>query len=123
MYLVGAGPGDPDFLTVRAARLISEADVVVHDRLVHPGTLELCRRGARLIYAGKEGGGASTAQDEIHAVLIAQAPIGEAGQNEGDKAQAGEYLLTCDSRRQEGHEHAGPKITSGDIGMQRLRYS
>jgi hypothetical protein len=57
------------------------------------------------------------------AVLVAQAPIAKAGQDEGDEAHAGDQLLTYGSRRQEGHEHAGPKITSGDIGMQRLRYS
>jgi uroporphyrin-III C-methyltransferase len=77
VYLVGAGVGHPDFLTVRAARYISQADVVVHDRLVHEQVLALCRTGARLIYAGKDGrGSASTPQHEINALLIQHAKLG-----------------------------------------------
>ncbi|MCY0996804.1 uroporphyrinogen-III C-methyltransferase [Myxococcus sp. MISCRS1] len=78
VYLVGAGPGDPELLTLRAARLLREADTVVHDRLIHPGVLEHARPHARLIYVGKEGGGDSVRQEDIHAVLIAQARLGRA---------------------------------------------
>jgi uroporphyrin-III C-methyltransferase len=76
VYLVGAGPGDPELLTLRAARLLREADTVVHDRLIHPGVLEHARPGARLIYVGKEGGGESVRQEDIHTVLFAQARLG-----------------------------------------------
>ncbi|WP_043710705.1 uroporphyrinogen-III C-methyltransferase [Corallococcus macrosporus] len=76
VFLVGAGPGDPELLTLRAARVLREADTVVHDRLVHPGVLEHARPHARLIYVGKEGGGDSVSQEEIHVLLIAQALLG-----------------------------------------------
>ena len=76
VYLVGAGPGDPDLLTVRAVRLIASADTIVHDRLVHPGALAHAAPHTRLIYVGKEGGAESVAQGEIDRVLIAQARLG-----------------------------------------------
>lgn len=76
VYLVGAGPGDPGLLTLRAAHLLASADTVVHDRLIHPGVLEHARPHARLIYVGKEGGGDSVRQEDIHTVLIAQARLG-----------------------------------------------
>jgi uroporphyrin-III C-methyltransferase len=78
VYLVGAGPGDPGLLTLRAARLLASADTVVHDRLIHPGVLEHARPHARLIYVGKEGGGDSVRQEDIHALLISQARLGRA---------------------------------------------
>ena len=74
--LVGAGPGDPDLLTRRAAALLHEADVVIHDRLVSPQILELARREAVVIEAGKTGFGASWKQDDINAEMIAQAKAG-----------------------------------------------
>jgi uroporphyrin-III C-methyltransferase len=76
VYLVGAGPGDPGLLTLRAARLLAEADTVVHDRLVHPAVLEHARPHARILYVGKEGGGGSVRQEDIHTLLIAQARLG-----------------------------------------------
>ena len=69
VYLVGAGPGAPDLLTLRAARLLEAADVVLHDALVHPETLALARR-ARLIDVGKRSGRVSTEQRFIHRALI-----------------------------------------------------
>ena len=69
VYLVGAGPGAPDLLTLRAARLLEEADIVLHDALVHPDTLALARR-ARLIDVGKRYGKVSTEQRFIHRALI-----------------------------------------------------
>ena len=69
VYLVGAGPGAPDLLTLRAARLLEDADVVLHDALVHPGTLALARR-ARLVDVGKRCGQVSTEQRFIHRALV-----------------------------------------------------
>ena len=69
VYLVGAGPGAPDLLTLRAARLLEEADIVLHDALVHPDTLALAKR-ARLIDVGKRYGKVSTEQRFIHRALI-----------------------------------------------------
>ncbi len=69
VYLVGAGPGAPDLLTLRAARLLEAADIVLHDALVHPGTLALARR-ARLIDVGKRYGKVSTEQRFINRALI-----------------------------------------------------
>jgi uroporphyrin-III C-methyltransferase / precorrin-2 dehydrogenase / sirohydrochlorin ferrochelatase len=67
---VGAGPGDPELLTMKARRLLDQADVVIHDRLVPEPVIDLCRREALIIDAGKEGFGPSTPQDAIHALMI-----------------------------------------------------
>lgn len=69
VHLVGAGPGDPDLLTVKAARLIASADVIVHDRLANPAILSLAKAGADFIDVGKKPG-APTPQDVINALLV-----------------------------------------------------
>jgi uroporphyrin-III C-methyltransferase len=69
VHLVGAGPGDPDLLTVRAARLIASADVIVHDYLADASILELARPGAELIDVGKKPG-RPTPQDNINLLLV-----------------------------------------------------
>lgn len=76
VYLVGAGPGDPELLTLKAVRLLREADAIVYDDLVGPEILKLARREARLIYAGKRGGQPSTAQIDIHKTIIELAKPG-----------------------------------------------
>jgi uroporphyrinogen III methyltransferase/synthase len=76
VYLVGAGPGDPGLLTARALELIAGADVIVYDRLIPATALDGARADARLIYAGKEGGGPSVSQEEIDALLVEHGAAG-----------------------------------------------
>jgi uroporphyrin-III C-methyltransferase/precorrin-2 dehydrogenase/sirohydrochlorin ferrochelatase len=77
VYLVGAGPGDPELLTLKAARLLQQADVCVYDHLVSNDVLGLVRRNAELIYAGKEKSNHALAQAEINALLVALARKGK----------------------------------------------
>jgi uroporphyrin-III C-methyltransferase/precorrin-2 dehydrogenase/sirohydrochlorin ferrochelatase len=74
--LVGAGPGDPGLLTLRALRLLNQADVILHDRLVDPGVLALARRDATLIEVGKEAANHHVSQDGIHALMREHARAG-----------------------------------------------
>src|SRR5262249_49095312 len=74
--LVGAGPGDPELLTLKAQRKLQEADVIVHDRLIGPGILELARRDAVRIPVGKTPFAPSPKQSEINAILIREAQAG-----------------------------------------------
>lgn len=76
IYLVGAGPGDPDLLTLRAARLINEAEVIVHDGLVSRDILSLSSPRARLISVAKRRARHTLPQDEINALLIREALAG-----------------------------------------------
>jgi uroporphyrinogen III methyltransferase / synthase len=76
VYLVGAGPGDPGLMTVRALELIREADVVFYDRLIPPGALDGAREGAELVYVGKQPGAPSVSQEEIGARMIETAQAG-----------------------------------------------
>jgi len=74
--LVGAGPGDPELLTLRAARALREADVIVYDKLVDPAVLEYARRDARRIFVGKSKGDHTLPQAEINELLVAEARSG-----------------------------------------------
>lgn len=76
IHLVGAGPGDPELLTLRALRLIGEADVILYDRLVSADILAHARRDAERIYVGKAKGAHSVPQEEIAARMIALARAG-----------------------------------------------
>jgi uroporphyrin-III C-methyltransferase/precorrin-2 dehydrogenase/sirohydrochlorin ferrochelatase len=76
VVLVGAGPGDPGLLTLRALRALNEADVILHDRLVSAEVLELARRDAERIEVGKQAGNHHTTQDGIHALLLQHARAG-----------------------------------------------
>ncbi len=70
MFLVGAGPGDPGLLTLRAVELLGSADVVLYDRLIPPGALRHARPEAELVYVGKQGGGPQMPQEEIDRLLV-----------------------------------------------------
>lgn len=76
VYLVGAGPGDPELLTLKAARLLANADVVLHDSLVGEGVLALIGKQANVVDVGKRCGTKLLTQDEINALVIAYAEQG-----------------------------------------------
>jgi uroporphyrin-III C-methyltransferase/precorrin-2 dehydrogenase/sirohydrochlorin ferrochelatase len=77
VVLVGAGPGDPGLLTLRALRALQNADVILYDRLVSAEILDLARRDAERINVGKTAGGAQISQDEINALLVQLAQQGK----------------------------------------------
>ena len=76
VYLVGAGPGDPELITVRGLRCLRQADVVVYDRLIDPRLLDEAPPAARRVYAGKSAGRQALRQEEIDALLVRQARAG-----------------------------------------------
>ena len=77
VHLVGAGPGDPELLTVKAVRAIRQATVLLVDDLVGEGVLRYARRSARIVHVGKRGGCASTPQAFIERLMVAEAKRGE----------------------------------------------
>ncbi|HEX8167447.1 MAG TPA: siroheme synthase CysG [Beijerinckiaceae bacterium] len=100
VVIVGAGPGDPELLTLRAMRELQAADAIVYDRLVTPEVLELARREARRIAVGKEGHGPACRQDDINALILDLARAGNrvVRLKGGDPAifgRAGEEIEAC----------------------------
>ncbi|PVE23854.1 uroporphyrinogen-III C-methyltransferase [Microvirga sp. KLBC 81] len=100
VVIVGAGPGDPELMTLKAMRELQAADIIVYDRLVTPGVLELARREARRIHVGKEGHGASCRQDDINALIVDLALAGQRvvrlkGGDPSIFARTGEEVEAC----------------------------
>jgi len=77
VYLIGAGPGDPDLMTFKAARLLQSADVVLYDRLVSPVIVDMARRDAQRIYVGKKRADHTVAQTDINQLLLELAQQGK----------------------------------------------
>ncbi len=73
VYLTGAGPGDVELLTLKAARVINEADVIIYDRLANPDILEMAKDGCEFVYVGKEDGRHIMPQDDINEVIYQNA--------------------------------------------------
>ena len=101
--LVGAGPGDPELLTLKAARHLARADVVLVDALVNPAVLSHCRPGVRVVPVGKLGGGPQTPQALIHAHIEREARAGHyvVRLKGGDPflfGRGGEEALFCEAR-------------------------
>jgi uroporphyrin-III C-methyltransferase/precorrin-2 dehydrogenase/sirohydrochlorin ferrochelatase len=76
VWLVGAGPGDPDLLTIKALRLIQQADVVIHDRLVSQAIMDLIPASTRRIYVGKSRSDHAVPQEDINQLLMREANAG-----------------------------------------------
>jgi uroporphyrin-III C-methyltransferase len=100
VLLVGAGPGDPELITLRGARALAEADVVVYDRLVAPALLDLASPAAQRIYVGKEPGRVALPQAEIGQLLVARSLAGDTvvrlkGGDPFVFGRGGEELLAC----------------------------
>jgi len=77
VYLVGAGPGDPELLTIKGRRVLEQADVVIYDRLVGDGILEFAKPGAELVFVGKESSNHSSPQEEINRLISTHAKRGK----------------------------------------------
>ena len=104
--LVGAGPGDPELLTVKAVKAIRRATVLLVDDLVGDGVLRYARRSARIVHVGKRGGCQSTPQEFIHRLMVAQARQGErvVRLKGGDPFVFGRGGEECDALREAGIE-------------------
>jgi uroporphyrin-III C-methyltransferase len=116
VYLVGAGPGDPDLLTLKAAKALARADVVLCDDLVADAILAHARPGARIVHVGKRGGCRSTPQEFIERLMVAEARQGRTvvRLKGGDPMIFGRGGEECAALRASGIEHEVINgITSG----------
>jgi uroporphyrin-III C-methyltransferase len=100
VVLVGAGPGDPDLITVRGAKALAAADIVVYDRLAAPALLDLAPPNAERVYVGKEPGRQAMAQQDIDAMLVRRARLGDVvvrlkGGDPFVFGRGGEEMLAC----------------------------
>ena len=123
---VGAGPGDPELLTLKARRLIHEAEVIIYDRLVGKGVLELARREAKFIDVGKKGFDAHVTQDVIneHLVREAQAGLKVVRLKGGDPSVFGRLDEELEALSEYGIESSVvPGITSASAGAASLKQS
>src|SRR5436309_2301974 len=77
VYFIGAGPGDPELLTIKGARLLGEAEVIIHDRLVSSEILKYANDGAEIILTGKQKGGRCTPQKTISGLIVGYALQGK----------------------------------------------
>jgi uroporphyrinogen III methyltransferase/synthase len=77
VYLVGAGPGDPDLLSIKALKIIRKAEVIVYDRLVEKSILKLIPKTTEKIYVGKRSGRHTVPQDKIHEILVEETRKGK----------------------------------------------
>ena len=110
--LVGAGPGDPDLLTLKAVRALQSAEVILYDQLVSAEVLDFARREAKRILVGKTGHGPSCQQGEINALMLRLARQGKhvVRLKGGDPlifGRAAEEIEACRQRRDRGHDRAG----------------
>ncbi len=124
--LVGAGPGDPELLTLKARKALDNADVVIYDRLVAPEILELARREAVMLSAGKEGFGPSVTQDAINEMIVSHARGGAhvVRLKSGDPTVFGrldEEIEACDASGVKWN--IVPGITSASAGVAALGQS
>ena len=123
---VGAGPGDPELLTLKARRLIHEAEVIIYDRLVGKGVLELARREAKFIDVGKKGFGTQVTQDIINEHLVREAKAGwkVVRLKGGDPSVFGRLDEELAALSEEGIESSVvPGITSASAGAATLQQS
>jgi uroporphyrin-III C-methyltransferase len=104
IWLVGAGPGDPDLLTLKAIKVLRQATVALVDDLVDAGVLRFLRRSARVVHVGKRGGCPSTPQAFIHRLMVAEALRGErvVRLKGGDPFVFGRGGEECDALREAG---------------------
>lgn len=119
VYIVGAGPGSPDLLTLRAARLLKCAQIILHDDLVSPEVLQLAPATAEILNVGKRCGRRETSQQKIHALMIWHAQSGRdvVRLKSGDPAIFGRLGEELDALRHAGIEfEVVPGITAASAG-------